>query len=390
MKKILFVIDTIDLGGATKLTFDFISKIKDKQYDVKIYYLNKQKFSGKNTLDFFDLKNECQLIWYEKFRIIRRLIFFYNNFRKFDLVHSCMEQSNFYTSLVRLIPFSNFKHIVTYHGLDSVYTRDFKKIKSNSLRRYFYVLIMKYFQNLLYKKTDAFIGVCNAIQKYLIESRNVNVKKTEVIYHGLNLEYFNSMIREINDNKKLFNEDNVFIVGYIGRLAYGKGLEELIKLIPEIIAKEKNFRFIFKGEGELRAYLENKIDELKIKDYARIDKFEKNVFGFYKNINLLILPSFYETTNLTVLESMYSKTPVLASDAGGIPEIIDDGKNGFLFETGNFEMLKSKLFEINKLDPEKLQSIIDCGYKTILNKFNMELNFKKILQKFESVSAKES
>lgn len=58
MKKVLFVIDTIDVGGATKLTFDVITNLDKNIFDYRIFYLNNPKFKESNLLDYYNLSDK--------------------------------------------------------------------------------------------------------------------------------------------------------------------------------------------------------------------------------------------------------------------------------------------------------------------------------------------
>lgn len=379
MKKILFVIDTIDIGGATKLTFDLINEIDKTKYEVKIIYLNEAKFKGPNLLDYYNFKDISEYVWFKKYRSLKRIKYFYKIFRKYDLVHSCMEQSNFYTSLIKNIPFSNFKLIITYHGLDSVYTKDASIIKLK--QKSSYVFVMKYLQNVLFKKTDKYISVCRDLKKYLINERGINEEKIKIIYQGLN---FNYIIR-IDDDKNVRPDSQYFTIGYLGRLGYSKGLEGFIETAENLKRKIPNLRIAIKGDGELKSYLEKFIKEMNMGEYIFIESFDKNVFNFYRKLNLFVLPSFYETTNLTVLESMYAGTVVLASDIGGIPEIIEDKKNGFLFECGNFKDLENKVLDIYKLNYSDLNDIRSNAFNTVSGKFNFNKNIRNIENQFDEL-----
>lgn len=382
MKKILFILDTIDIGGATKLTFDVINNIDKNIFDIEIIYLNDPKFAGENLLQFYGFEKKSKLLWYKNFRMLKRSLYLFKNLRKYDLVHSCMEQSNFYTTLTKNLPFSGFKLILTYHGLDSVYNIDDSLIKLKQTVSY--RIVMKNLQNILLKNVNSIISVCTDLKEYLIINRGLDQGKVNVIYHGIDLKNFDKNKKSEID-QDLLPDSNSYTIGYIGRLGFSKGLEGLMNSVKEIKDKIPNLKLIIKGDGELKNFIENKISSEKFEDFVSLEMFEKNVCDFYKKIDLLVLPSFYETTNLTILESMYSGTIVLASKTGGIPEILRDGENGFMFKRGDFKDFINKIVYINKLSKNELSDIRKSAYGTVVNKFNLNLNILNIQDKFLEV-----
>ena len=385
MKNILFILDTVEIGGATKLTFDLINNLNKKKFNYNIIYLNDKRFGSEDLLDYYDFKNSSELLWYKNFRPLRRIFYMYKYFRKYDMIHSCMEQANIYTSFVKMLPFSNFKLAISYHGLDSTYTTDLSKLKPEQLS-FSRTLIMKHLQNILFKYVDVFIAVCQSIKEYMIINRKINKDKIQIIYHGLNIE---TIIDQVNKSRETGIESREtikeFRIGYIGRLGYSKGLEGFFESLPQVLRLIPSLKVFIKGNGELKEYLLEKTKELSLENIVSFEDFGKDIFEFYKKIDLMILPSFYETTNLTVLEAMYSQTPVLTSDSGGLPEIIDNNENGFMFKNGDFEELTNKIFEISMLNNDKINYIKKNAFKTVIEKFNFNKNSLEIEKIFEEL-----
>jgi len=385
MKKILFIIDTVEVGGATKLTLDLINNLDKTKYSYSILYLNATRFGSDDLLNYFGIEENAELLRYEKFRSIKRILYLYKNFRKFDLVHSCMDQANFYSSFVKMLPFSNFKLVIPFHGLDSSYIEDMSLIKPPKAS-FIHTLIMKHLQNLLFKRVNLFIAVCESIKYYLIKYRKVNEDKIKVIFHGLNIEYMDELMNKVKDFNLIDKKQRTeFKIGYIGRLGYSKGLEGFIDILPNVYKSIPNLKVTVKGDGELKEYLINKSSELSLSEIIEFENFDKGVVEFYQKTDLIVLPSYYETTNLTILESMYSGTMVLCSDAGGLPEIVKNNFNGFMFKTGDFDELAQKIFEISEMDNEKIKVIRENAFDTVNSKFNFNKNSVKIEKLFDEL-----
>lgn len=200
MKKVLFVIDTIDVGGATKLTFDVITNLDKNIFDYRIFYLNNPKFKESNLLDYYNLSDKSTYLGDGIFRFFKRLYYIYKYSKEYRTVHSCMEQSNLYCTFIKFFFNRKMNLIITYHGLDRYFIG--KRIKfsiTNIINKFLYTT----FQNWLFKKTDKFIAVCFAIKEYLISKRSINGNNIEVVYHGLDLNYASELLKFSDKTKWL-------------------------------------------------------------------------------------------------------------------------------------------------------------------------------------------
>lgn len=162
------------------------------------------------------------------------------------------------------------------------------------------------------------------------------------------------------DEVKWFDTVKEDYVLYFGRFSEEKGIKTLINVCKDL----PNINFVFAGTGPLEDEIEG------VKNI-------KNV-GFKKGLELEMLirkakfsiyPSeWYENCPFSVMESQMYCTPVLGADIGGIPELINVGKTGELFESGNFESLKSgieKLWNNNELMIEYSENCKDISFDTI-------------------------
>lgn len=133
-------------------------------------------------------------------------------------------------------------------------------------------------------------------------------------------------------DEKLEKEDYVL---YFGRYAKEKGIETLLKVceqLPEI-------PFIFAGSGPLEEKV-NAVKGIRNAGFKKGDKLKELI----ANARFSIYPSeWYENCPFSIMESQMYGTPVIGADIGGIPELILEGKNGELFETGNADALKEKI-----------------------------------------------
>ncbi len=137
---------------------------------------------------------------------------------------------------------------------------------------------------------------------------------------------------------------------FVGRLSAEKGLFDLVEAM-KILRDEYKVEGIdleIVGDGPLRRKLEHKVDVLGLRDAIRFTGFVSHakVCGYLAKAWLLTLPSFTEGFPKVILEGMAAGRPVVATDVGGIPQVVENGVNGFLVEPKNPEALAKRFYEV--------------------------------------------
>ena len=144
-----------------------------------------------------------------------------------------------------------------------------------------------------------------------------------------------------------------FLIGIIGRIDIQKGQWELLQAFAEIRKNFSNAHLLIVGEPtrevEQESYFTNLkkfVHENKLESRVRFLGFQKETQQLCANLDLFVLPSYRETFGFVVVEAMASGTPVLATEAGGVPEILAHGQCGFLCQPKSSKDIKIKLEEI--------------------------------------------
>jgi glycosyltransferase involved in cell wall biosynthesis len=178
------------------------------------------------------------------------------------------------------------------------------------------------------------------------------------------------------------------IVLYAGRLLAMKGVDTLIEAIPAIVkeVKERNPVFVFAGPGNPNRYV-RRVKEMKIEPSCLfVGALPREVtIQLMKAAELVVVPSFSENCPYSVLESMACGTPVVASNVGGVPEIIRDKFNGILIEPGFPQMLANSVVDL--LDDTSLgNSLGQHAKETIRDNFSWSANLMKYLESYHEAS----
>ena len=165
---------------------------------------------------------------------------------------------------------------------------------------------------------------------------------------------------------KIFQAEN--IIGTIANFYPAKGLEFLIET-AEYFKNNDNLIFIIIGEGKERGNLEKMIKEKGLDKKVFLTGGIANAYRFMSSFDLFVLPSVKEGFPWTLIEAMAAKVPVVATRVGGVPDIIDNGKNGFIVEPKNPAALASKIKEILSNDRLSQEFSIQ-GHQTVLFNFS--------------------
>lgn len=153
--------------------------------------------------------------------------------------------------------------------------------------------------------------------------------------------------------RPLFDGSSTPVIGCMGRLSKLKGIEYLLESAR--ILRERGTRVVIQiaGDGEESTGLRKKALELGISDHVKfLGTVDADELGrFFREIDIYVQPSLTESFGLAIVEAMSARLPVVATNVGGVPEVVEDGKTGILVQERNAEALARALDRLLK-DPD--------------------------------------
>jgi glycosyltransferase involved in cell wall biosynthesis len=282
----------------------------DLTKNVKIFYYPFRKYRS-NKLDLL-------------LRVRKKLRIIINSFNP-DIIHI---QGNGSVLLVSNMQYSNIT-VVTQHGILSQEIKYMKSIRSKA-SQILNIIIENHFKKRI--KNWIFISKYN---QELAKQSSFNLMNECVIYNPVNDTFFN----ENPTNNLQF--DRIY---YVGSIIRRKGLLDLLKSIKVLNKNNKRYYleivgdFIeFEYKNEIVNYIEG--NDLKKQIIFHGWKKSEEIQQISKNIAIFVLPSYQETLPIVIAEAMASGKTVVSTNIAGIPEMIDDKENGFLFERGSVNQL---------------------------------------------------
>lgn len=233
-------------------------------------------------------------------------------------------------------------------------------------------------------KTANLVIVPSEYLKKVVIKWGIEEEKIKVIYNA-----FSSCHSRFDQKFSQKIEKKKGLIISIGRLVKWKGFETLIRIMPDILNMTQNYNLEIFGAGPEKEKLSQLIKELglvekvKIQNIAHDELMEKLI-----NAEIFVLNSGYEGLSHTILEAFAAGVPVIATNVGGNPELIQDGENGILIEYNNSEQLKDAVLKLYN-DPELGKKFVENS-KKVLAKFNKETMVNKVIELLHSlVSIKE-
>ncbi|MEF8835064.1 MAG: glycosyltransferase [Candidatus Thermoplasmatota archaeon] len=184
----------------------------------------------------------------------------------------------------------------------------------------------------LLRKSDAVIAPSKQTMKELKE-KCPNMYHSAVVTPSIDRDRYNKYVDGETIRKKLGLDDNTLLL-HVGRISKEKNLELIINSIPYIKKERPDVRLLIVGDGPAKSDLESLVAKKGLEDIITFTGFvpEEDLPKYYAAADAFLFASTFETLGLVMLEALATGTPVVGLDYGVIPEIIDPGNNGLLFD----------------------------------------------------------
>lgn len=197
-----------------------------------------------------------------------------------------------------------------------------------------------------------FIANAEAVKRGMVEQLKIPEQKIRVIYNGINPDSF-SAPRVSGEQKRteLGVAADSFLVLHVGSMiSEQKGQQYLIEALAKIPTGE-NVTFLFAGEGGKKKFLLEYAKKLGVAHRVIFLGKRRDIKDLMYASDVFVFPSLWEGMPNALLESMAAGLPVIASYAGGIPEVIRDGESGILVESKDIEGIGRAILRLKK-DPD--------------------------------------
>jgi glycosyltransferase involved in cell wall biosynthesis len=245
------------------------------------------------------------------------------------------------------------------------------RIRGNSLSRW------------KYRQVDCFICASEAVRQILL-SDGVPPEQAVTVHEGIDLGRVASAV-PARIHEELWLPHGAPVVGNVAALVPHKGQKHLIEAAAQVVRQVPDARFVIAGEGELRLSLEQQIKHLGLEKHVVLAGFRPDVLSLHKSFDIFVMSSVTEGLGTSILDAMACGRPVIATTAGGIPEVVRDGENGILVPPRDHEAMAAAIVKLLKDDALR-RRMGAAGLSLVNARFSSERMVQETFSVYERVA----
>ena len=354
---ILHITYDMRIGGTEMVIKNIIDGRDSKKFDMSVLCIESPlgPFAEElqnNGIEFFELNRQpgfdINLI-----KQIRQTI----KANNIDIIH-CHQYTPWVYGVIAAA-FTNTKVIFTEHGRFYPDSSTWKRKLINPILNLF---------------TDQVTAISKATKQALVEFENIPEKSIDVVYNGIApLQVDTTKTRALK--KGLGIPDNHIVLGTVARFDPIKNHTMMLKAFSKVLVKQPNTTLVIVGDGEERGNIESCIDKLNIANSVILTGYESKPAHHIALMDIFLLSSLSEGTSMTLLEAMSLGKTCVVTDAGGNPEIVVDGENGYVTPNDNAQMFGQGI--IDALESTATKNQFGHASKSRFDAYFYEINMNK-------------
>jgi glycosyltransferase involved in cell wall biosynthesis len=220
-----------------------------------------------------------------------------------------------------------------------------------------------------YHQVECFIAASNAIHQILIGD-GIDRDRVVTVHEGIDLNRVQAEAAA-NIHAELWLPTQAPIVGSVAALTQEKGHKYLVEAAALVVRDVPDARFVILGEGELRPALERQVRELHLDKHFVLPGFRADILSFIRSFDVFVMSSLFEGLGTSLLDAMALSKPTVASDTGGIPEVVSHGETGLLVPPRDARALATAIVKLLK-DPERRERMGQAGLARVRRLFSAD------------------
>lgn len=349
---VMHILPSLDVGGMENGVVNLVNNMDRNVFRPLICCLEKEgrlRSRIKEDVKVFNLEENPGL----QIKLPLELMRLFRN-EKIDIVHT----HNYYTSIYGTIGACLARTPVIIHGEHGMVLREEKARRK---------IVAKILANF----TDVIICVSEDLRTQLSERTGISKKKIIAIANGIDFSLFEHKRDDLVKGEDIGIDKNDLVIGTVGRLVAVKDYETLIKAFSLVVKAIPNAKLMFAGDGPLAEELGSLVKKLKIEEKVIFLGHHNDVHKLYKFMNVFVLSSLSEGMSNVILEAMASSVPVVATKVGSNPELIENGRNGFLVSVGDKIELARSIIGILS-NPAEANKMGQAGFKRVQDSFTID------------------
>jgi glycosyltransferase involved in cell wall biosynthesis len=359
LKNVLHLTETSDTGGAENMIISLVENLDQSRYRSVVCllrdgWLNAQlQRRGIETIVIPQPRSVDFLWLYRAYRVLKD--------RSIHVMHSHEFAMNAYGSLLSAI--SGIPIVATVHG-KNYYCEKWR-------RRAAYRFAARH---------SSMVAVSDDLRQFLSQRVGIPLGNIRVVHNGIDLKRYAAHEGDNAVRAELGIGVDQRVIGTVGNLFAVKGQTYLLKACKTVAGEFPTFVLLIAGEGEQMDSLRKEASDLGIARNVRFLGFRNDVPSLLQAMDVFVLPSLSEGLPLSILEALALKKPVVATNVGGVSEIIEDGINGYFVPPKSPEALAHRILMLLH-GPGVAARIGEAGRKRVEDAFALE----RMVREYESL-----
>ena len=242
----------------------------------------------------------------------------------------------------------------------------------------------------LYRQLQKLIVLTPAQKENALARLPVSDDQIVVLPNGVDRTRFGPVPKSPRLKQKLGWRESDFLVGVVGRMDPQKGQMETLEALQQLHSTYPRLKVVFVGEDTVNTpgtaeRMKSYIRTHHLEDSAKILPFQENIEEVFSGLDLFLMPSYGETFGRVLIEAMASGVPVVGTRAGGVVDLIADGKDGLLAEPRSADSLVRAL-QVALEQPEQLEAFRQTALQKVARQFDLAQVRGQTLQLFDEIA----
>jgi glycosyltransferase involved in cell wall biosynthesis len=234
-----------------------------------------------------------------------------------------------------------------------------------------------------HRQVDCYIAASEAIRVMLVGD-GVPASRTVTVHEGVDLQHVQAA-PAVNVHETFWLPHGAPLVGNIAALVPHKGQRHLIDAAHLVIQEVPDARFVILGEGELREPLERQVRDLQLEKHVLLPGFRTDVLGCLKGFDLFVMSSVTEGLGTSLLDAMACSKAIVATQTGGMPEVVDHGRTGILVPPRNPPAMAAAIVRLLTQDALR-RRMGDAGFDRVRQHFTVERMVRQTVAVYERLA----
>lgn len=372
--RVLWLIDSLGPGGAEGLMPSLLERLSARGVIPRVCVLRSRL--GNPVSDELTKKNiPVDMVSIKNLRDIRQIAKLFRYIKRLgvDVMHTQLETSDILGGFMsRLLGIPN---VSTLHTLSAPSAK-----KNSRLRKRIRELSLKYFY-------DAVIAVSEATKQHHV-ALGIKSEKIHTLYNGIDLVRFDANRSASEEKRRLGIHPDEKVVTTVAVLREAKGLQFMLKALPSVLRKYPRLRYVIAGDGKYRTALENLAASLHVEDHVVFLGYTEDVPRVLAASDLFVFPTLNDALPTVLLEAMAAGVPIVASGIGGVPEIIQHGRNGFLIPPMEPALLAEACIYLLS-NPRLSDEFRANARRDVFEKFNIDKQADSLINLYRQILSSE-